>query len=97
MQRREFVLQARIEADELDQWLSAGWLIPHREGAKADYSDIDLARAHLIRDLRDLGVNDEAIPIVLDLVDQLHGLRRALREVLGHSRRGGGIFGDRDG
>jgi len=82
MRRREFVLQARIEAEELDRWVAAGWLIPHRSGAKRDYSDVDLARAHLIRDLRDLGVNDESVPIVLDLVDQLHGLRRTLRELL---------------
>ena len=96
MQRREFVLQARIEIDELDRWLTAGWLMPHRDGATADYSDIDLARAHLIRDLGELGVNDEAIPIVLDLVDQVHGLRRALREALGQPRRGGGISGNHD-
>ena len=69
-------------------WLTAGWLIAPREAAKEpDYSDIDLARAHLIRDLCELGVNDEAIPIVLNLVDQLHGLRRALREVLGQTPR----------
>jgi chaperone modulatory protein CbpM len=43
---------------------------------------VDLARAHFIRDLQALGVNDEGIPIVLDLVDQLHGLRRILRELL---------------
>ena len=82
MRRREFVLQARIEAEELERWVAAGWLIPRRSGAKRDYSDVDLARAHLIRDLQDLGVNDEGIPIVLDLVDQLHGLRRMLRELL---------------
>jgi hypothetical protein len=27
-------------------------------------------------------VNDEGIPVILNLVDQLHGLRRALHEVL---------------
>lgn len=82
MRTREFVLQTRIDAEELDRWIAAGWLIPRQSGAKRDYSDVDLARAHLIRDLQDLGVNDEGIPIVLDLVDQLHGLRRMLRELL---------------
>lgn len=82
MRTREFVLQARIDTEELDRWVAAGWLIPRRSGAKRDYSDVDLARAHLIRDLQDLGVNDDGIPIVLDLVDQLHGLRRMLRELL---------------
>jgi chaperone modulatory protein CbpM len=36
----------------------------------------------LIRDLQDLGVNDDGIPIILDLVDQVHGLRYVLRELL---------------
>jgi chaperone modulatory protein CbpM len=27
-------------------------------------------------------VNDDGIPVILDLVDQLHGLRRTLRDVL---------------
>jgi chaperone modulatory protein CbpM len=44
--------------------------------------DIDVARARLIRDLADIGVNDEGIPVILNLVDQMHGLRRALHEVL---------------
>ena len=52
-----------------------------------EFSDIDLARARLIADLRgDLGVNDEAIPVVLDLIDQIHGLRRLVRELLERSR-----------
>ena len=46
------------------------------------FSSVDLARAYLIRDLQDLGVNDDGIPIILDLVDQVHGLRYVLRELL---------------
>jgi chaperone modulatory protein CbpM len=46
-----------------------------------------MARAQLIQDLRrDLGVNDEAIPIILDLIDQVHGLRRLLRGLVGERR-----------
>ena len=46
------------------------------------FSEVDLARARLIRDLKvDLGVNDDGIAIVLHLLDQLHGLRRLLREM----------------
>ena len=79
METSEFVLQARIDIEELDKWVAAGWLAPRQNRAGPDYSNIDLARASLIRDLQNLGVNDESIPIVLDLVDQLHGLRRMLR------------------
>jgi chaperone modulatory protein CbpM len=42
--------------------------------------DEDLARAALIRELLDeMGVNDESVPIILHLIDQLHVLRRELR------------------
>lgn len=51
-----------------------------REGdARTEISDVDAARALFIRDLQgDFGVNDEGIDLVLHLVDQVHGLRRAL-------------------
>jgi DnaJ-class molecular chaperone len=59
-----------------------------RDEGQARYSEIDLARAHLIKDLNDLGVNDAGVPVILDLVDQLHGLRRVLRELLSAARSG---------
>jgi chaperone modulatory protein CbpM len=82
METHEFVLQARIDAKILDEWVEAGWLIPDQVDTGRRYSEVDLARAHLISDLRDLGVNDEGIPVVLDLVDQIYGLRRTLRGLL---------------
>jgi chaperone modulatory protein CbpM len=82
MDTAEFVQQARIDVRELDEWVAAKWLLPDQVDTDRHYSDADLARAHLIGDLRDLGVNDEAIPIILDLVDQIHGLRRVLRATL---------------
>ena len=82
MRTREFLLAARLEASVLAAWVEAGWLIPHRDENADDFSETDLARAQLIRDLRDkMGVNEEGIPIILDLIDQVHGLRRILREV----------------
>ena len=37
----------------------------------------------LIRDLReDLGVNDEGISVILHLLDQMHGVRRSMQELL---------------
>jgi chaperone modulatory protein CbpM len=82
MKAHEIVAHVRIESGVLNQWVEAGWLVPHRSGSEAQFSDIDLARAHLIRDLHSFGANDESIPIILDLVDQLHGVRRVLNEVL---------------
>ena len=82
METGEFLLRARINAKVLDEWVEAGWLIPDQIDTGRRYSDVDLARAHLIRDLRDLGINDEGIPVILDLIDQIYGLRRMLRGLL---------------
>jgi chaperone modulatory protein CbpM len=83
MEIREFLVQARVESQVLEAWIEAGWLLPQREGDTQHFSEIDLARCHLIRDLKhDLGVNDEGVPVILDLIDQMHGLRRTLRALL---------------
>lgn len=77
---RKFFVHARIDAAAVETWVAAGWLMPRPHGAA--FAEVDIARAQFIRDLQDMGVNDEAIPVILDLVDQLHGVRRTLREVL---------------
>jgi chaperone modulatory protein CbpM len=82
MRAREFLLRAHLDSEALHAWIEAGWLIPGRNGEERAFSEVDLARARLIHDLKGLGVNEDGIPIVLDLVDQVHGLRRALRELL---------------
>lgn len=75
--RHDILLHARLDEGTLEAWLEAGWI-----ARRDDYSELDLARACLIRDLRDeLGVNDEGVEVVLDLLDQVHGLRRALRHL----------------
>ena len=82
MEGREFLIYAQLDAGALDAWVAAGWLAPRREKETLQFSDVDIARAQLIHDLKRLGVNDDGIPIILDLVDQVHGLRRMLRELL---------------
>ena len=87
MRTREFLMQSRLNARALDAWIEAGWLRPHGSPPSREFSEIDVARARLIGDLRgDLGVNDEAVPVVLDLIDQIHGLRRLVRELVERSR-----------
>ena len=88
MRTSEFLMQSRLDAQALDAWIEAGWLRPRGNRSSREFSDIDLARARLIGDLRrNLGVNDEAVPIVLDLIDQIHGLRRLVRELMERSRQ----------
>src|SRR5262245_25794581 len=88
MRTSEFLTQARLDAGDLHAWIEAGWLRPRdnsadRNFSEVEFSDVDLARARLIFDLRaDVGLNDEAIPVVLDLIDQIHGLRQLVRELI---------------
>jgi chaperone modulatory protein CbpM len=47
----------------------------------------DIARLKLIRDLkRDLGVNDESIPIILHLLDQIHALKLRIKQYIEHDK-----------
>ena len=85
--RREFQIRAQIETETLRAWIEASWIIPRQAPdqpeAAPSFSEADLARAQLIRDLKDdLGVNDEGVAVILDLVDQIHGLRRSLGGLL---------------
>jgi chaperone modulatory protein CbpM len=49
---------------------------------KDHWMDEDIRRAHLIVELqRDFGVNDEAVPIILHLIDQLHAMHRVLKRL----------------
>ena len=83
MEDRDFVQRMGAEADLIETWVEAGWLRPVTRDGKRDFTEVDLARARLILDLREeLGINDEGIAVILDLIDQLHGVRRALDSLL---------------
>ena len=82
METQEFIARSHLDAPTLDAWIEAEWLAPLTSGKTPLFSDADLARARLIRDLKvDFGVNDEGIGIVLHLLDQLHGLRCLVRDI----------------
>ncbi len=87
---REFLERARLDRRTLTVWIEEEWLIPAREADELAFTDMDLARVNLIRDLKDkMGVNDEGLDVVLHLVDQMHALRRALAAALESARERG--------
>ncbi|MBR0796402.1 MerR family transcriptional regulator [Bradyrhizobium jicamae] len=91
MNKQQFLSSADIEVHTLEFWIEQQWLIPDQTTAEMSFSDTDVARAHLIRDLKgDLGVNDEGVDVILHLVDQLHGLRRAFEQLHEDLRRPAG-------
>jgi chaperone modulatory protein CbpM len=82
MNKQEFLTCSGLQVQTLEFWLEQRWLIPQESSAGMTFSDIDVARARLIQDLKtDFGVNDEGVDVILHLVDQLHGLRRALAQL----------------
>jgi chaperone modulatory protein CbpM len=79
MEMREFLVRASVETDVLQSWVATGWLIPEETEGRLTFREIDLGRVQLIQDLeRDFGVNEEGIALILDLVDQMGGMRRTL-------------------
>jgi chaperone modulatory protein CbpM len=82
MSQEEFLTLSGIEHETLGIWIEQEWLIPGGSSAEPSFSDIDIARARLIRELLvDFGVNTEGVGVILNLVDQLHGVRRTLMEL----------------
>ena len=65
-------------------WIARGWVLV--DGADPEtwrFAEIDIARVRLIRELRvGLEVDEQALPVVLSLLDQVHGLRRSLARVI---------------
>jgi chaperone modulatory protein CbpM len=78
MNKQEFLSRTDLQVQTLELWLEQCWLIPEQTSTGSNFSDMDIARARLIRDLKDdFGVNDAGVDLILHLLDQLHGLRRA--------------------
>lgn len=77
--RSEFLMRMQLDDVTLEVWIVEEWLRPQRIEDDFAFTEADLARARLIRDLQqDLGVNHEGVGIILSLIDQVHGLRQAL-------------------
>lgn len=68
-----------LEIVELSGWIEQGWVRPEADGA---LETIDIARIRLIYDLRrSLGIDQDAVPMILSLLDQVYDLRATLKAV----------------
>src|ERR671919_2100233 len=83
------VTVGRIDRLELHRWVELGWVQPQRQAdAEPTFSDLDVARVCLICDLRhDLAVEEETMPLVLSLLDQLYEVRRQMKALTGALRQ----------
>jgi chaperone modulatory protein CbpM len=67
----------------LVSYVEARVIVPVQSDAGPVYRRIDLARLHLLCDLSDqFDLEDDALGVVISLVDQLHGVRGELAAVL---------------
>lgn len=73
----------QLEPVELERWIAQRWVLPESEGAHYVFSEVDVARVRLIVELhRDLAVGEDAMSVVLRLLDQLYTTRRQMRSLL---------------
>ena len=71
---------AGLQEAELRRWIDERWVRPEPTGGGYVFREVDVARVRLIVELRrELAIDEEALPVVLQLLDQVYGLRRRLR------------------
>lgn len=71
-----------ISARRLRMIVRRGWVRPQRRAGATEFSKADVARVRLVCHLTEqLEVPEDDVPVILSLVDQVHGLRRALRNL----------------
>ena len=70
---------AGLDRRELVRWVENRWVLPERRGKTWIFHEIDIARVELIIEVRrEFAIDDEALPLVLGLLDQVYELRRQL-------------------
>ena len=69
----------RLTLRELRMWVREGWVRPAQGERGPVFDDLDVARLHLLCDLRkDMALPGDAAEMVLTLIDHLHRTRRDL-------------------
>jgi chaperone modulatory protein CbpM len=77
---------AGLNAAELSRWVENRWVVPETAaeegGERWVFHEVDVARVELILDIRrEFAVDDEALSLVLGLLDQVYSLRRQMRRL----------------
>ena len=74
---------ARLTSDRLSEYLAAEIVIPQQSEQGLVYQRLDVARLELACELHDqYDMEADALSMMISLIDQMHGLRAELRDVL---------------
>ena len=66
---------AGLDRRELTRWVENRWILPERRGTTWIFHEIDVARVEV---RREVAIDDEAVSLMLGLLDQVYNLRRQL-------------------
>ncbi|HEV8680265.1 MAG TPA: chaperone modulator CbpM [Stellaceae bacterium] len=73
---------AGLDRAELARWVENRWVRPDEAEGRWQFHEVDIARVELILDIRrEFAVDDEALALVLGLLDQIYSLRRQLHRL----------------
>jgi len=68
-----------LDRRELVAWVENRWVLPERRDKTWIFHDVDVARVELILEIRqEFAIEDDALSLVLGLLDQVYDLRRQL-------------------
>lgn len=78
----QVVVEIGVDRAAVTSWIEQRWVLPETEGSAWQFDDMDVARLRLIAELtQDLEIGNEAIPVVLNLLDQIYELRDKLAAI----------------
>src|SRR6516165_7026879 len=68
-----------LDRRELTRWVEHRWVLPERREKTWIFHEIDVARVEMILEVRqEFAIDDEALSLILGLLDQVYDLRRQL-------------------
>ena len=71
-----------LRAADVERWVALSWVRPDGGPGAWMFHEIDVARVRLIVELHDeLSLDEDALPTVLSLLDQLYDARRQMRAI----------------
>lgn len=71
-----------LTPEEVERWIGAELLRAEGTPGAWAFEEIDVARLRLIFELRhELAVEEETLPVILSLVDQLYDMRRRMKRL----------------
>lgn len=71
-----------LDRRDLVRWIENRWVLPEQHGETWIFHEVDVARVELILEIRhEFAIDEEALPLVLGLLDQVYDLRRHLRRI----------------